>query len=122
MGMMLRSALGLLVLVTGVAWAQDQARLPQPPPTAEEQAFARLAPDIQAMLGHLTAARAMQMVRQTEQHLIALGMPHATGEQFRTVLRTLLQPPMSSVSSASAGATSFPPLSPLVPPPPPSLR
>jgi hypothetical protein len=113
----------VLVLVAGVAWAQDPAGVqqPQPRPTAEELAFARLAPDIQAMLGHLTAARAMQTVRQTEQHLIALGMPNATGEQFRIVLRALLQPPMSSVGSASAGATSFPPLSPLVAPPPPSL-
>lgn len=111
---MTRLALALLFAFAGVLHAQTAA---PPPPTPEEQAFARLAPDIQEMLGHLTAAQAMQAVRQAEQHLIALGMPNATGEQFRTVLRTLVQPPYSSVGSASAGATSFPPLSPLVAPP-----
>jgi hypothetical protein len=46
-------------------------------------------------------------------------MPSATSEQFRTALGALLNAPYSTSVSASAGATSFPPLSPLVPPPPP---
>jgi hypothetical protein len=123
MRMMVRFALSLiLALAAGIAGAQGAPTLQQAQPTAEEQAFARLAPDIRQMLGHLTAAQAMQTVRQAEQHLIALGMPYPSPEQFRTVLQALVQPPLSSVGSASAGATSFPPLSPLVAPPPPLPR
>lgn len=120
----LQGALALLFLVAGVAWGQASAPVAKPPPTAEELAFARLAPDIQAMLGHLTAAQAMQTVAQAGQHAIALGIPTPTPEQFRTTLGALLNSPYSTYTSASAGATSFPPLSPLVapPPPPPYLR
>ncbi len=113
-----RLLLALLFAFAGALHAQTAV----PPPTPEEQAFARLAPDIQQMLGHLTPAQAMQTVRHAEQHLIALGMPNASGEQFRKVLQALMQPSSYSVGSASAGATSFPPLSPLVAPPPPLLR
>ena len=111
---------GLLVL-TGTLHAQQvQVQLP---PTPEEVAFARLPADIQQMLAGMTAAQAMQTVAQAGQHAIALGMPRPSGDQFRTTLGALLNSPFSTYTSASAGTTSFPPLSPLVaPPPPPFLR
>ena len=93
------------------------------PPTQEELAFARLPADIRARLAGFTPAQAMQIVAQTGQHAIALGTPHPTGEQFRSTLGALLNSPYSTYTSASAGASSFPPLSPLVAaPPPPYLR
>jgi hypothetical protein len=65
----------------------------------------------------------MQTIVQTGQHAIATGNPQPTPEQFRGTLGALLASPYSGYVSGSAGATSFPPLSPLVaPPPPPFLR
>jgi len=110
-----------LLLVSTAA----QAQAPQAvvlPPTPEQVAFARLPADIQRMLGGMTPAQAMQTIAQTGQQSIALGNPQPTQEQFRGTLGALLSP-SSGYVSASAGATSFPPLSPLVaPPPPPFLR
>jgi hypothetical protein len=108
----------LLIALAGPAHAQVQAP-PAPPPTPEEIAFSRLPADIRAMLAGKTAAQAMQSVALARQHTIALGMPDATPEQFRSTLGALLGSPYSTYVSASAGATTFPPLSPLVPPPPP---
>ena len=90
----------------------------------EEIAFARLPAEVRRMLAHLPAAQAMQTVAQTGQHAIALGNPYPTPEQFRGTLGAVLASPYSAgYTSASAGATSFPPLSPLVAsPPPPFLR
>ena len=105
-----------MLFAANPAWAQE---LPAPPPTPEEIAFARLPSDIRQMLGGMSAAQAMQTVAQARQHTIALGMPSATPDQFRTALGALLNSPYATYTSASAGATSFPPLSPLVPPPPP---
>jgi hypothetical protein len=74
------------------------------------------------MLSDLPPAQAMQAIAQAGQQSIALGNPRPTQEQFRGTLGVLLGSPSGYVS-ASAGATSFPPLSPLVaPPPPPFLR
>jgi hypothetical protein len=84
-------------------------------PTPEELAFARLPADIQQMLAGLTPAKALQMVEQARQQLVALGVPNPSPEQFRTTLRYVLDG--ATYVSASAGATPFPPLSPLVPPP-----
>jgi hypothetical protein len=117
-----RLALVMLCFLAGPLAAQQA---PQPPatapaarePTPEETAFARLPPDIRQMLGHMTAAQAMQTVRLGEQHLIALGIPAPSQEQLRTTLSYLLKGPAGPVPSASAGTTSFPPVSPLVPPP-----
>jgi hypothetical protein len=106
----------LMLFAATPAWAQE---LPAAPPTPEEIAFARLPGDIRQMLAGMPAAQAMQTVAQARQHTIALGMPSATPDQFRTALGALLNAPYSTSVSASAGATSFPPLSPLVPPPPP---
>jgi hypothetical protein len=110
----------LMLFAATPAWAQE---LPAAPPTPEQIAFARLPADIRQMLGGMSAAQALQTVAQARQHTIALGMPGATSEQFRGTLGALLNSPYSTYTSASAGATSFPPLSPLVaPPPPPFLR
>lgn len=127
---MTRFALALLLLLSTAALAQV-AKPPAAPAqraTPEELAFSRLPPDIQQMLAGLTPAQGVQAVEQTQQHLIALGVPYPTPEQFRTTLRNLVSgsyyasgAPFSSVGSASAGTTTFPPLSPLVAPPPPPL-
>jgi hypothetical protein len=111
----------VLLVVSNAVFAQAPVAVPVPKPTAEELAFARLPTDIQQMLGGMTPAQAMQTVQQTEQHAIALGTPRPTPEQFRTGLRALLNSPYSTYTSASAGTTSFPPLSPLVAPPPPAF-
>lgn len=116
------------------AFAQQapQPAVQPPPPTPAELAFARLPADIRAMLSDRKPEEAMQAVNQTNQNLIALGIPNPTPEQFRYTLRNVLAgsayssssfafSPNSSVGSASAGETTFPPLSPLVPPPPPLL-
>ena len=122
---MSRFAFFLLAVLANAAQAQGYspaAPAAQAPraPTADEQAFARLPADVRQMLSGMTAAQAMQTVQLTSQHLIALGVPNPSPEQFRATLRAVLAPPSSSVGSASAGATSFPPLSPLVAPPPPA--
>ena len=112
---MIRFALiALLAFAASGARAQTAAEAPAPPPTPEQIAFARLPADIQEMLAGMTPAQAMQTVAQTGQHAIALGMPSPTHAQFRTTLGALLNSPYSTYTSASAGATSFPPLSPLV--------
>ena len=112
---------GLLLLATSV-YGQQTPQAPAPQPTPEELAFARLPADIRQMLSHLSPAQAMQTIAQAGQQSIALGNPQPTPEQFRGTLGAVLSP-YSGYVSASAGATSFPPLSPLVaPPPPPFLR
>jgi hypothetical protein len=109
-----------LLLISSAAYAQAQEA---PKPTPEELAFARLPADIRQMLSNMSPAQAMQTIAQTGQQSIALGNPQPTQEQFRSTLGAVLASPYSTYTSASAGATSFPPLSPLVaPPPPPFLR
>jgi hypothetical protein len=109
-----------LLLISSAAYAQTPEA---PKPTPEELAFARLPADIRQMLSNMTPAQAMQTIAQAGQQSIALGNPRPTQEQFRTTLGALLGSSSSGYVSASAGATSFPPLSPLVaPPPPPFLR
>jgi hypothetical protein len=115
----------LLISSAAHAQAPRPAQAPAPRPTVEELAFARLPADIRQRLAGagLTPAQAMQTVAQTGQHAIATGNPHPSAEQFRSTLGAVLGAPYSTYTSASAGATSFPPLSPLVaPPPPPYLR
>lgn len=113
----------LMLLLTGSAYAQQAYDAPAPRPTAAELAFEELPADIRQMLAHMSPAQAMQTVAQAGQHSIALGNPRPTAEQFRAALGALLGSSYSTYASASAGATSFPPLSPLVaPPPPPFLR
>ena len=114
--------LALIGLVFAASQATGQSAAPKPPPTPEELAFERLPAELRQMLRHMPAAQAMQTVAQAGQHAIALGNPHPSAEQFRGTLGAVLSP-YASYTSASAGSASFPPLSPLVaPPPPPFLR
>jgi hypothetical protein len=118
-----RFAIAALLFLATNAWAQSPIQAPAPKPTVEELAFARLPADIQQMLSGMTPAQAMQTIAQAGQQSIATGNPRPTQEQFRTTLGAVLGSSYSGYVSASAGATSFPPLSPLVaPPPPPFLR
>ncbi len=107
----------LFLLVAPLLAAAQQA----PRPSPEEQAFARLAPEIQAMLQHLSPADALYKVQFARQNLLALGHPNPTVEQLRSTLQAVLAPGYSAVESASAGAITFPRLNPLVAPPPPPL-
>lgn len=112
-----RFAFATLLVFATAAYAQYDAPIPAPAPkpTAEEMAFAQLPADIQQMLSGMTVAQAMRMVDQARQQSIALGVPYPTPEQYRTTLGAVLS--NTQYVSASAGATTFPPLSPLVPPP-----
>jgi hypothetical protein len=118
---MTRVLFAFVFLVSTATFAQTPAEIPLPKPTPEEVAFARLPADLQQMLAGMTPAQAMQAVAQAGQQSIALGRPRPSHEQFRGTLRSVLD--SSGYVSASAGGSSFPPLSPLVaPPPPPFLR
>ena len=127
---MTRNAMIRFLLLSSTVLFSSTAALAQAPqvevivpPTPEEVAYARLPADIRQRLAGFTPAQAMQIVAQTGQHAIALGSPQPTGEQFRSTLGAVLNSRYSTYTSASAGASSFPPLSPLVaPPPPPYLR
>ena len=91
-------------------------------PSADEAAFARLPSDQQAMLRHLPPREALQKVEFARQNLIAVGVPSPSPEQVRATLARVLGQDYGTVGGASAGATSFPPLSPLVSPHTPPLR
>jgi hypothetical protein len=90
--------------------------LAQQRPSADEAAFARLPSDLQAMLKHLEPREALRTVDLARQNLIAVGVPHPTHEQLRATVARLAGGGSYSVEGASAGASSFPPLSPLVSP------
>jgi hypothetical protein len=91
--------------------AQEEPRRPTP----DEEAFARLPQDVQGMLAALRPREALQKYDYARQNLIALGTPNPSPEQLRMQLEAVLAPRYTAVQSWSAGATSFPPLSPLVP-------
>lgn len=112
---MVRFAFVLLFFAVSVEAQQQQP----PRPFPEEVAFSRLAPELQSLLGHLSPAEALYTVERARQNLIALGQPQPTPEQLHATVQRLLEG--NYVGSASAGATSFPPLSPLAAPPPPPL-
>ena len=101
----------ILALVAAPAFAQEpqQSRTPTP----DEIAFASLPREAQALLAGLPPREALQKYDYARQNLIALGTPYPSSERLRSQLETVLAP--NVVRSASAGATSFPPLSPLVP-------
>ena len=84
--------------------------------TPDEQAFARLPRDIQGLLAQLPAREALQKYDYARQNLIALGTPYPSPERLRVQIEAVLAPRYTAVQSFSAGTTSFPPLSPLVPP------
>jgi hypothetical protein len=81
----------------------------------EEQALARLPRDIQALLAPLPPREALRKYDYARQNLIALGAPNPSPERLRAQVEAVLAPQYAAVRSASAGTTSFPPLSPLVP-------
>lgn len=95
------------------AWGVIQAQERQPTP--DEIAFARLPRDLQGLLGHLPPREALKKLDFARQNLIALGVPNATPERVRGAVEATLNPQYAAVRSVSAGTTSFPPLSPLVP-------
>ena len=103
----------LSLLISSPVWGQQ----PQPEQklTPDEQAFARLPTDLQAVLSHLPPRVALQKLDYARQNLIATGNPNPSGDQLRFGVETALDPRGASVRSMSAGTTSFPPLSPLVP-------
>jgi hypothetical protein len=101
----------VLIIFAGAAQAQEEPRQLTP----DEQAFARLPQDVQGLLAHLPPREALQKYDFARQNLIALGAPYPTPERLRAQVEAVLAPRYSAVQSASAGATSFPPLSPLVP-------
>jgi hypothetical protein len=96
--------------------------LAQQRPSADEAAFARLPSDLQAMLKHLPPGEALWKVEFARQNLIAVGVPNPSPEQLRATVTRVLGPDDESVEGASAGSTSFPPLSPLVSPHAPQPR
>jgi len=98
-------------LFAGTAYAQE----PQRTPTPDEIAFARLPQDLQVLLSGMPAREALQKLDFARQNLIALGSPEATPERLRAQVEAVLSPRYTAVRSASAGAMTFPPLSPLVP-------
>ena len=98
----------------GTAGAQ-QPQEPQKVPTPDEVAFARLPQDVQGMLSGLPPREALQKYDYARQNLVALGSPSPTPERLRAQIEAVLSPRYAAVQSVSAGATSFPPLSPLVP-------
>lgn len=111
---MLRASLVSLWLLAFAAAGQEKPR-----PLPEEVTFSKLTPDLQRLLGHLSPADALYRVEVARQNLIALGQPNPSPQQLYVVVERVLQG--NAVVSASAGATSFPPLSPLAAPPPPPL-
>ena len=63
----------------------------------------------------LPARAALQKLDYARQNLAATGNPNPSPDQLRVGVETALDPRGAAVRSVSAGATSFPPLSPLVP-------
>lgn len=101
--------LAFFLAFSGLAQAQERQ------PTPDEIAFARLPRDLQTLLGHLPAREALKKLDYARQNLIAVGVPNPRPEQLRGAVEVALDPQYAAVRSMSAGTTSFPPLSPLVP-------
>ena len=99
------------VLCAGAALAQERQRVPTP----DEIAFAQLPRDVQAQLAALPPREALLKYDYARQYLIALGTPDPSPERLRAQIDAVLAPRYTAVQSFSAGTTSFPPLSPLVP-------
>ena len=105
----MRQALLLALFLAFAAVAQERQ------PTPDEVAFARLPRDLQALLGHLPAREALKKLDYARQNLVALGVPSPRPDQVRGAVEVALNPQYAAVRSMSAGTTTFPPLSPLVP-------
>jgi hypothetical protein len=106
----------VLFALAGAAQGQEvNQKVEQRAPSPEEIAFGRLPQDLQVLLGGLSAREALQKLDFAKQNLIALGTPNPSPERLRASVQAVLAPRYAAVQSASAGETSFPPLSPLVP-------
>jgi hypothetical protein len=105
----MRLALLLALFLAFPAVAQERQ------PTPDELAFARLPRDLQTLLGHLPPREALKKLDYARQNLIAVGVPSPRPDQLRGAVEVALNPQYAAVRSMSAGTTSFPPLSPLVP-------
>src|SRR2546425_455813 len=72
----------------------------------------------------LGAADAAAVPPLAQQHLLALGNAYPSSERLRTMVQNVLAPQAGgyTVTSVSAGLTSFPPMSPLVAPYLPATR
>jgi hypothetical protein len=81
-------------------------------PTQEELAVASLPPDLRGALAGLPPKQALRTLELADQQLIALGTPYASPDRRREMVGRVRYG--EGYVSASAGATSFPPLSPLV--------
>ena len=81
-------------------------------PTREEQAFSALPADIRAAVAGLPVKDALRTVELADQQLIALGTPYVSAERRRDMVSRVRYG--TGYVTASAGSTSFPPLSPLV--------
>lgn len=95
--------------------ASDAAVLLEPDrraPTPEERALAALPADIRAAVAGLPPKDALRTVQLADQQLIALGTPYASAERRRDMVERVRYG--GGYVTASAGQTSFPPLSPLV--------
>jgi hypothetical protein len=81
-------------------------------PTPEAQAVAALPSDIQGALAGLPPREALRTLEIANQELVALGTPYASSERRREMVERVRNG--GGYVSASAGETTFPPLSPLV--------
>ena len=113
-----RTQMGGVLPQAARAQVRSQLEPDQRTPTPDELAFARLPVEIRSLLAGMPPHEALLKVDLAQQHLIALGVVDTNPERVRAMLQTLLAPQSGgySVASASAGATSFPPMSPLVAP------
>ena len=84
------------------------------PPTREELAVAALPPQVRAAVGGLSPTQALRAVELADQHLAALSVSAPSAEERAAKVARVRA---GGYVEASAGATSFPPLSPLVAPP-----
>lgn len=100
----MRKYIFVTLLAAMPAYGQDRA----------DAEFAKLPADIQTLLRHMPAEEALRKVAYARQNLIATGNAYASPDRLRSTLEVVLAPNYAG-RSASAGATSFPPLSPLVP-------
>lgn len=82
------------------------------PPTPEERALAALPADIRGAVAGLPPKEALRTVELADQQLIALGTPYASAERRREMVGRVRYG--AGYVSASAGESTFPPLSPLV--------
>ena len=90
------------------AFLEPDRRVPSP----EAQAVAALPADLRDALAGLPPREALRTLEIANQQLVALGTPYASSERRREMVQRVRSG--GGYVSASAGETTFPPLSPLV--------